>query len=147
MNALFALLSSILPGILDRVLPGEDPETRSKKLELTLELQKAVAEQNIAQTEVNKIEAANASFFVAGWRPFAGWCSVIAIMVWPIIQSLLNWILITQQLPIIPNLDTSLYLTVLTGMLGLGGLRTYEKYNEVDTKQVNSFLSMFKRNN
>lgn len=142
MNPLLLLLGNILPGILDRVLPGEDKETVFKKLQIQTELQKAVADQNVAQNEVNKVEAASANVFVAGWRPFAGWCSVFAVMLWPILSSLINWILILYKLPTIPPLDVSLYVTILTGMLGIGGLRTYEKYNEVDTKEVAALRSI-----
>ncbi len=147
MAPLLTILSSILPNILDRILPGDNKEIQTKKLEIQSEILKGVMDQDIAQMDINKTEAASAHLFVAGWRPFAGWCSVFAVMIWPILSNLLNWILIVNKLPVIPPMDTSLYMTILMGMLGIGSLRTYEKYNEVDTKKINPILSAFKKSN
>lgn len=145
MAPLIALIGSILPGILDRVLPGDDKETRVKKLEIQAELQKAILDQNVAQNEVNKVEAASPSLFVAGWRPFAGWCAVFAVMLWPILSTIINWGLVMNNLPALVPLESSIYNVILTGMLGIGGLRSFEKYNEVDTKNMTSLLNIFKK--
>jgi Holin of 3TMs, for gene-transfer release len=85
------------------------------------------------QLEVNKIEAASPSVFVAGWRPFIGWvCGTACAWNW-IGLSLAKFIAITWFAKTI-NLnpaDVSEMMPVLMGMLGLGGLRTYEKVKGV----------------
>ena len=84
------------------------------------------------QLEINKTEAQHGSIFVAGWRPFIGWvCG--AALVWNfIIQPLLLWVAwmmpdLGIDMSTAPKLDSGELMTVLLGMLGLGGLRTYEK--------------------
>jgi len=79
------------------------------------------------QADINKIEAGSSSLFVAGWRPGAGWVCVLALAY----QFLLRPLSIGFGFAAMPTLDTGDLLTVLLGMLGLGGLRTAEKFNNV----------------
>ena len=73
------------------------------------------------QLEINKVEAAHKSLFVAGWRPAIGWICGIALLYSTILSPMLDiWFTV-------PDIDTSLLQTVLMGMLGLGAMRTYEK--------------------
>ena len=76
------------------------------------------------QTKINEVEAQHRSIFVSGWRPSVGWVSSLAFayhfVAFPIIQTIYPDI-------DFPQLDTEPLFTVLMGMLGLGGLRTYEK--------------------
>tara|TARA_Y100001973_G_C4993638_1_gene230164 strand:- start:191 stop:571 length:381 start_codon:yes stop_codon:yes gene_type:complete len=80
------------------------------------------------QTKINEIEARHRSVFVAGWRPFVGWICGFALGYNFIIRDLLVWALQPEQIP--PALQMEHLLTVLMGMLGLGGLRTYEKIKD-----------------
>lgn len=75
------------------------------------------------QTKINEIEAKHRTVFVAGWRPFIGWVCGIAFAFHYIVMPLL--LAYTDIKPI--EFDTNSLFTVLMGMLGLGGLRTYEK--------------------
>lgn len=79
----------------------------------------------VGQMEVNKIEAAHKSLFVAGWRPFIGWvCGfglVYNVIVSPFIDIWFD----------IPKVDVSALYPVLMGMLGIGGMRTVEKIKGV----------------
>jgi len=86
-----------------------------------------------AQNAVNAIEARHKSIFVAGWRPFVGWVCGIALCYQFVLLPIINWIVtLRMDVPIYaPVLDTSELYTVLLGMLGLGGLRTYEKFKGV----------------
>ena len=77
------------------------------------------------QTQINKLEAQHRSLFVAGWRPFIGWVCGIALMYNFIIRDLL--IFMSPELSQLPALQMGELMTVLLGMLGLGGMRTYEK--------------------
>ena len=87
---------------------------------------------NLAQLEVNKVEATHKSIFVAGWRPFVGWVCGVAMSYHFIIAPLVQFGFalggIDQDLP---EFDFSQLSTVLMGMLGLGGLRTFEKMKGV----------------
>jgi hypothetical protein len=84
------------------------------------------------QLEINKVEAQHGSLFVAGWRPAVGWICGIALGWNFIVHPMLLWIaFVVPDMPVdlstAPQLDTGELMTVLLGMLGLGGLRTYEK--------------------
>lgn len=81
------------------------------------------------QLEINKAEATNPNWFVAGWRPFIGWICGTGLgyqfLVYPVLIA---------YVPKIQQLDMGTLLTLLLGMLGIGGLRTYEKLKDVATK-------------
>ena len=80
------------------------------------------------QTKINEIEAGHRTLFVAGWRPFIGWICGVALAYNFVIRDLFIWITKTADAP--PALQMEHLMTVLLGMLGLGGLRTYEKLND-----------------
>ncbi|BAQ92909.1 MAG: hypothetical protein CBE33_05170 [Candidatus Pelagibacter sp. TMED273] len=80
------------------------------------------------QTKINEIEAKHRSVFVAGWRPFVGWVCGIALAYNFIIRDLFIWALQPEEVP--PALQMEHLMTVLMGMLGLGGLRTFEKIKD-----------------
>ena len=81
--------------------------------------------------QVNALEAQHRSVFVAGWRPFIGWICGIAFgyhyILLPFAKSIAAYNGIEVEWPV---LETDQLFTVLMGMLGLGGLRTYEKLKE-----------------
>jgi len=81
------------------------------------------------QTEINKMESQHRSVFVSGWRPFTGWICAIALAYNFVIRDLLIWAFEIQEVP--PALQMDHLMTVLFGMLGLGGFRTFEKYKNV----------------
>ena len=81
------------------------------------------------QGEINKIEAQHRTIFVAGWRPFIGWTCGVALC-WHFVLAPITIFLcayIGIAIPELPTFDMGSLMTVLMGMLGLGGLRTYEK--------------------
>jgi len=128
------LISPILDigkAILDRF----GPEDKGEKLKAEQEFLKMAADgelkQVIAQLQINAQEAAHPSIFVAGWRPFFGWAGGAGFVYATIIQPLLAWYSAIHEIPVPPNLNMELLWVVITGMLGIGGLRTFEK-----TKQV-----------
>tara|TARA_R100001460_G_scaffold97902_1_gene140587 strand:- start:283 stop:663 length:381 start_codon:yes stop_codon:yes gene_type:complete len=77
------------------------------------------------QTKINEIEAGHRTVFVAGWRPFIGWVCGVALAYNFVIRDLFIWVTKTTDAP--PALQMEHLMTVLLGMLGLGGLRTFEK--------------------
>ena len=116
--------------LLDRFIP--DPE---KKREAEMELVRMAAEgelkQTIAQLEINAREATHPSVFVAGWRPFFGWAGGAGFVYATILQPLLAWFASVKGWPTPPSLNLDLLWVVITGMLGIGGLRTVEKFKGV----------------
>ena len=109
--------------ILDKFVADKDLKQKLEH-ELKTELHKA----NMAQIEVNKIEAGHRSIFVAGWRPFLGWCLSFAMAYHFILQPIAIFSISVAGLSYdLPQFDMSSLMTVLLGMLGLGGMRTYEK--------------------
>ena len=130
-----ALLPSILPAVtnvIGRFLP-EDKEAKAKaEREIEQQLTTHLAKIDLAQLDINKTEAAHRSIFVAGWRPFIGWTCGVALAWTYVMPPILNFILAqTGHLMELPAMDMSQMMPVLMGMLGLGGLRTFEKFKKV----------------
>ena len=81
------------------------------------------------QLEINKAEAASGSVFKGGWRPFIGWVCGIAFAYHFVLQPLIVFGVTAAgvEIPELPSFDMGSLMTVMMGMLGLGGLRSYEK--------------------
>jgi hypothetical protein len=79
------------------------------------------------QSEINKMEAQHRSVFVAGWRPFIGWICGLALAYNFIIRDIIAWVS-PDAIP--PAIQMDQLITILLGMLGLGGLRTFEKIKD-----------------
>tara|TARA_R100000700_G_scaffold813_1_gene2158 strand:- start:1104 stop:1511 length:408 start_codon:yes stop_codon:yes gene_type:complete len=130
-----ALLPSILPtvtNVIGRFLPEDKEKRAAAEREIEKQLATHLAKIDIAQLEINKQEAAHRNIFVAGWRPFIGWSCGFAMCYAYIIQPITVFILAqTGNLVDLPTLDLSEMMPVLLGMLGLGGLRSFEKYKKI----------------
>ena len=97
--------------------------------------EKHAQEINKAQLEVNKVEAGHASLFVSGWRPACGWVAVFGLAGNFMVIPFTNFVLALLDIDVtIPLIDTATMMPVLMGMLGLGGLRTYEKSKDIHRK-------------
>ncbi len=97
--------------------------------DLTTMADKHAQEALLAQIEVNKAEAESGSVFKGGWRPFIGWVCGAAFAYHFVIQPfiLFGVAVAGVQIPELPTFDMGSLMTVMMGMLGLGGLRSYEK--------------------
>ncbi|CAB4156291.1 Holin of 3TMs, for gene-transfer release [uncultured Caudovirales phage] len=128
---MLTLLMSVVPKLLDKIFP--DPNVAAEAKLKLLELQQTGYLAEIAsQTETNKVEAASASVFVAGWRPFIGWVCGSGLAIQFIVAPMAMWIAsLFGHVIQFPSLDMGTLLTLLGGMLGLGGMRTFEKLNGV----------------
>ena len=113
--------------VLDRVFP--DPaQQAAARLELLKLQQSGELTQIAGQMEINKVEAANPSIFVSGWRPAIGWICGAGFAVQFVIGPLAEWGAALAGHPVkFPQMDTGTMMPLLLGMLGLGGLRTAEK--------------------
>lgn len=124
--------------VLKRVLPAEKI-SEAERLKIETEIQLQLAQLNWqeiqGQLQANVEEAKHENLFVSGWRPFIGWiCGtafalhfvVIPIALWG--RAYMGWSLPAE----VPEFDMNTLLTVLLGMLGLGGMRTFEKLKGVN---------------
>lgn len=136
--ALPALVTAFLP-FLDKILDMiPNPEARAQaKQELTLELVRIEAEQRMAQVELNKAEAQHSSVFVAGWRPFIGWVGGVSLAWTFLVHPLITWVAtVAGYAGTFPTLDTDPLMTLVMAMLGVGAMRSFDKFQGTDTKQV-----------
>lgn len=105
---------------------------------LALQEREIEARQTIAVQEVNKAEAAHPDTFVAGWRPAAGWVCAVALGYQFILYPLLLWVIAIWAPHVVapPELSAEALWTIVTGMLGIGGMRSWDKGRAVDTKRM-----------
>jgi len=141
------LVGALLPvvgKVLDRLIPDKAAAQQAKQemarlyVEGDLRALEADVKLAVGQMEVNKAEAAHASVFVAGWRPAVGWVCVSGLAWSFVFQPLTAWItvLIDPALPVPPTLNLGDLMTLLMGMLGIGGFRTYEKLRGVERNNM-----------
>jgi hypothetical protein len=127
--SIFAALIEPITGLVSKFIPDRD-KAAALSHDLATLAEKQHHEAMIAQLAVNKQEAAHKSLFVAGWRPFIGWVCGAALannfLVFPI--------LLASGIAVVP-LDLAVMMPVLMGMLGLGGLRTFEKVKQVSREK------------
>ena len=111
-------------GLLDKFIEDKDQKARLAH-EVATMAQNHAQELAKGQLEINKMEAAHKSLFVAGWRPAIGWICALGLLYNTIIANIISiWI-------DVPEVDTTLLVPVMMGMLGLGAMRSYEKVNSV----------------
>lgn len=109
--------------VLDKFIP--DPAERVKAEEA---LRANLLQWDKAQTDVNAAEAANASLFVAGWRPAIGWTCAIAFGFIYVVAPLITWSSTLAGDPVpLPQFNVDALLSMTLGMLGLAGMRSWEK--------------------
>lgn len=137
-----AAATALLPtisGLLDRLIP--DPEARAKAQLDLLKLQQdgafkeldAQLQINLAQAEINKVEAASQNGFQAGWRPLAGYMCVAGMGYEFLLRPMLPWVLTVSgiEAPPLPSLDGVLF-EMIFGMLGLGAMRSADRWKRVN---------------
>tara|TARA_X000001388_G_scaffold76041_1_gene72306 strand:- start:11788 stop:12159 length:372 start_codon:yes stop_codon:yes gene_type:complete len=114
---------NVVANIIDKVAGHVDKFTLDKEEKAQL-----IMEINKAQIEVNKIEAGSSSLFKSGWRPFVGWVCAFALCYHFVLQPMLAFILgVAGYNVVLPEFDMTTLTTVLMGLLGLGGMRSFEK--------------------
>ena len=127
---------SAVSSLLDRVIPDPQKaaEAKIKLAELAAKGESdelaALVAMTAAQTEILKIDAASDSFFQKGWRPMAAWTCVIVGFIYPLVRIVVPWVLKVsgvEGVPELPALDTGEMIAMLTGMLGLGTMRSVER--------------------
>lgn len=121
------LSSLIAPvtGLLDKFIPDADTKQKIAH-EIATMSEKHAQAIALAQIELNTAEA-KGNWFQSGWRPATGWVCVLGFGVNFLVSPMMSGFGID-----IPQADTSTMLPVLMGMLGLGGLRTFERVKGKD---------------
>ena len=113
--------------ILDKFVVDKD-----LKVKLEHEIKTEIQRANLAQIEVNKVEAQHRSVFVAGWRPFIGWTCAVAMAYHFVMQPIIVFSLSANGVDYsLPEFDMASLMTVVLGILGLGGMRSFEKYKGI----------------
>ena len=125
---MFQALIGPVTGLLDKVIPDADLKENLAH-EIATMAERSAHESAMAQMEISKAEANHKSLFVAGWRPACGWVTVIALAYHFIVAPLILFGVAVAgvEIPELPTFDMDSLMTILLGMLGLGGLRTVEK--------------------
>lgn len=124
------LLSSLIEpvtGIIDKVVADKDQAAKLAH-EIATMSEKHAQQALLAQLEINKAEASSASVFKGGWRPAVGWVCALGFAVNFLVSPIAAGFGVA-----IPQADTSVMMPVLMGMLGLGGLRSFEKVKKVSS--------------
>lgn len=120
-------------GVIDNVWTSDEERLNAEWRKLELE-----AAPHLGQVATNKQEATHKAWFVAGWRPAVGWVIALAFLYALIIEPLLGWIfavfLPDVQPP--PQVDGAQLVSILGMMLGLGGMRTWEKWKGVASSSI-----------
>jgi hypothetical protein len=115
-------------GLLDKFIEDKD-QKNALAHEIATMAEKQAHEAAMAQVATNQAEAKHKSVFVAGWRPFIGWTCGVALAYHFVLAPFILFGVSVAGIEIrpLPAFDMDSLMTVLLGMLGLGGLRTYEK--------------------
>lgn len=132
---IWAAAFPVIGELLDKLIPDpqQAADSKLKMLELAQKGELAVLDADmrlaLGQIDVNKAEAASTDFFRGGWRPAVGWICVFGMGYQFLLQPLLPWFaaLAGAEVPPLPGIDNESLMVLLSGMLGLGGLRTYER--------------------
>ena len=123
MSIIAALVPSV-SGLLDKFIEDKDQKAALAH-EIATMSEKHSQQALLAQLEINKAEAATGSLFIGGWRPAIGWICALGLLYNTIIVNIAGiWV-------DVPEVDTTLLVPVMMGMLGLGAMRSYEKVNKV----------------
>ncbi len=147
------LIGGALPTIkslVDRFIPDPDKAASlNAEIKLALIAQQSEAEKQLnellkAQLTVNAEEAKNASVWVSGWRPAVGWICALGFFYSFFFQPTGTWLVTEFGLKPLPALDMTTLLPLAFGMLGLAGLRTYEKATGVTATETAVAPKMFK---
>ena len=115
-------------GLLDKFIEDKDQKAALAH-EIATMSEKHAHEALKGQLEINKVEAAHHSVFVSGWRPCIGWVCALGLFYNVILANILGiWVAV-------PEVDTTLLVPVMMGMLGIGAMRSYEKVKGVSRER------------
>ena len=113
---------------LDKFFPDADTELKGKLAEAASEINNSYQLQ-LSQLEINKVEAGSTSLFVSGWRPAIGWVCGVSLLYAALVEPIARFIatVLFTYTGLFPIINTELTLQILLGLLGLAGMRSFEK--------------------
>lgn len=122
-------VATVIKDVIDKQVVDKNA-AQTAKLEIDKALIQAAISENAGQLEINKLEAQNPNLFVSGWRPGIGWACGFVLVSNYIISPFLTWgtHLFDITIPAYPIIDGANFTPILLAMLGMGGLRTFDKY-------------------
>ncbi len=119
-------------GLLDKFIEDKDQKNKLAH-ELATMADNHAQELAKGQLAINAEEAKSRNIFVAGWRPSVGWCCSLALfahfLVFPTMDVVTAYMGVAPVA--YPQFDMDSLMTILLGMLGLGGMRSFEKYKKL----------------
>jgi roadblock/LC7 domain-containing protein len=128
------VVTALLPALgtlIDRLIPDRAAAEKAKA-EMEQQLVSAANAAAMAQVEVNKVEAAHSSVFVAGWRPSIGWVCAAGLAWAFVVAPVASWALMVMGIRAeLPAIQFDHLFELVLAMLGIGGLRTFEKLRGV----------------
>jgi hypothetical protein len=119
--------------VIDKIIPDPGAKAAAQlellKLEQSGEFKAIDADLQVmlAQAAINQTEAESPGVFRGGWRPAVGWVCVLGLTWTYLASPLLSWLSTAQGWPVPPSIDTFDLLIMLGGMLGFGGMRSFER--------------------
>lgn len=131
------LVVPAIGGIIETVGKVADDLFTSDKerMQADNESYKAETERLGTQTKINEIEAKSEDWFARRWRPAIGWVGVMAMayqfVIYPFLvwgwsaMQAAGWVSIGLLPP--PQLETDSLWVILTGILGIGTMRSMDK--------------------
>jgi len=130
------LITTLLPSIMDvagRFLPEDKEKRAAAEREIEAKLTESLANIDLANLKINEADAKSGNWFQSGWRPFIGWSCGFALADTYVMQPILTFGLAQAGYLIdLPAVNLGEMMPVLMGMLGLGGLRTFEKVKGIN---------------
>ena len=130
------LITTLLPSIMDvagRFLPEDKQKRAEAEREIEAKLTESLANIDLANLKINEADAKSGNWFQSGWRPFIGWSCGFALAYTYVMQPILTFGLAQAGYLIdLPAVNLGEMMPVLMGMLGLGGLRTFEKVKGIN---------------
>ena len=130
------VLGEVAGKLVDKFFPDK---TQAQKDAAVLEMAQVMNEYNLqkAQTDINLEEAKSTNWFVAGWRPFTGWVCGVSLIYCSILEPMLRFAAtIAGYKGTFPVIDTTITLQILLGLLGLAGMRTWEKNSNSEQRRT-----------
>lgn len=131
-QAIIPQLLPILGGVVEKVIPDKVQQSVAKS-----ELEKALIQNantiNLETIKTNQVEAGHRSVWVAGWRPAIGWSCSLGIAWLFIGHPIATWLAMINGVDemVMPTIPTDILLELTFAMLGMAGLRTFEKLKGV----------------
>jgi hypothetical protein len=135
-------IGSVIAGIsnaADELFLSDEERTRA-----AIELKRIDADVAKEQVKLNAVEAQQKSIFIAGWRPAIGWIGAVALAYQFVIYPLLVWVWafaqaqgwLPNELSFPPVLPADALFSIVLGMLGIGGMRSWDKRNGTQTDNI-----------